>query len=85
VYPDANTLVAKNNTDKNAPRRRNLDILPTFFFSLHSIIEKTTGPAQGKKHPPYNFFTFDNDSTCVEKKKFCFSPHTQALEICFGD
>ena len=41
----------KNNTDKNAQKRRNLDILPTFFFSLLCHHRKNIGDSTSKKYP----------------------------------
>ena len=50
VYPAANALPAKIKPKNIAKTRKNLDILPTFFFSFVLIIEKKSISAQVKKH-----------------------------------
>ena len=49
VYPAANALPAKIKPKNIAKTRKNLDILPTFFFFYTLIIEKIIISAQAKK------------------------------------
>ncbi len=49
VYPAANALPAKIKPKNIAKTRKNLDILPTFFFFYALIIEKIIISAQAKK------------------------------------
>ncbi len=54
----ANAFDVKNNTDKKAQRRSNLDILPTFFFSYTGILEKNHTIRQVKNPLILIFFHF---------------------------